>query len=81
MNDENGIIGHKIDHDLLIRIDTKLSLLMESFSVHTREDAARFALIEKDIRSAHNRMDWMVSGVGLSVIGLIVTILKLFFIK
>lgn len=49
--------GDKEDHDLLIRIDTKVGMIHDSYIKHCEEASARFSGVSKTIETAHKRID------------------------
>lgn len=52
------------DHDLLIRIETKLDGMGENFREHCDEESKLHGVFERDIKAAHRRIDWLtISGV------------------
>lgn len=61
-------MGIDNDHDLLITISTKLDILSEQFEKHLREDFSRIAILEKDIKAAHRRMDWLTTAGIMSIV-------------
>lgn len=61
-------MSDKDDHDLLIEISTKLSLYHELFVKHVEEDAKHFTIIDTKLNAAHRRMDWLVGGIGFTVL-------------
>lgn len=62
------------DHDLLTEIATKLNLFMEMFHKHAQDDSAVMAILTRDIKAAHKRMDFLsVSGI-LAIIFFAITL-------
>ena len=50
--------------DMLIRIDTKVGLLCESFGKHCEEETADRRIMDSSIKAAHRRLDtFLVSGI------------------
>ena len=50
--------------DMLIRIDTKVSLLYENFTRHQMEDAGNRQAADDSIKAAHRRLDgFLLSGI------------------
>ena len=62
------------DHDLLIRIETKVDHIQNSFLRHCEEEAADRAVMKRDLTAAHRRMDQMQFAGVLALIILAITI-------
>ena len=54
MSSENN---NQNDHDLLIRMDTKLDMIHDAFSKHCEDDVAGFSQINNTVGTAHKRID------------------------
>lgn len=61
------------DHDLLIRMDEKLSLIHTGYLSHIALDATAFAEVNKDIKTISKRIDWVVTGALITVLLFIVS--------
>ena len=56
------------DHDLLIKIDTKVGMIHDSYVAHVEKNAKEHERVEKKTDSAHKRLDWFLVSVVLSVL-------------
>lgn len=62
------------DHDLLVEINSNLRFVLENQKKHEIDDAAKHAVLDAAIKSAHKRVDWLtVSGV-LSIVFMGITL-------
>jgi len=64
----------KSDHDLLIEISTKITLFTDRFDAHDKRDEREFAVLGKDVKAAHRRMDFMMLVGILAIVGFIVSL-------
>ena len=66
------------DHDLLIRIDTKLSNFVESVSNHIKDDAAQFTKLNVRLDFLEKAF-WRLAG-GISVVVVLASLVARLFI-
>jgi len=62
------------DHDLLIRIESKMDGLNHTFIDHVSDAGGRFKELENRVGAAHRRIDWLLISGILSIIGLTFTV-------
>lgn len=72
MNDRN----FQEDHDSLVRIETLLKASTENFLRYQQELAERMAMVEGKVIAAHRRMDYLLGGVIVSIVGIAVSMIK-----
>ena len=70
------------DHDLLIEIHTKLSMIHDNFINHLKEDASHFSELRRDMKAAHRRLDYFtVSGILVVLVFVVTVVIGFFRIK
>ena len=71
---EGKEVMEKSDHDLLVEVNRDMSWLKDSFTKLSRENAVDHAVITKDIKAAHRRIDGVTLSGILAIIGFILTL-------
>lgn len=67
-------MNDRSDHDLLIQIEAKLDMYNKQFIDHVRSDSEDHGEMKKAVYSAHRRIDYLMIGGVVAVLGLIVTV-------
>lgn len=63
------------DHDLLIEINTKVTLFNDSFNKHCTENTTQFTQMHGKISSTHSRMDKMNGTINWVIIAGVLSII------
>lgn len=56
------------DHDLLISLDTKMSMFLERSDRDAKDTVERFGIVEKSLGTAHRRIDGITFNGILAII-------------
>lgn len=66
------------DHDLLVEIRTVVRLNHDSYEKEKNETSSKINTVEKAASAAHRRVDYLYTGVMVSVGGLILSVIVFF---
>ena len=72
------VTQRQTDHDLLVEINTVVRLNHERYEAEKIDTGKKISLVERATEAAHKRLDFIYTGVMVSIGGIILTVITFF---